>query len=277
MCAGNNATGALGDGTTHATSTPVNVPLANVVQVSAGAGFACAIDVSKALYCWGWNPYGQLGNGSLGGPDNDGVASPQPVVGLTNVVTVAAGRTSACAIADGPDGKGAYCWGSNTNGETGIGTTGTNEPTPSRVMLMGTLPPVQVVVGSAHACALLEDGSVQCWGANINLQLSMPCTPSACYSSIPVVIHGIAGATQLTATTDGACVIRSGKVICWGDNATIGTKGAFTNAVAITGGGAQCTLLADSSVWCWGANDDGEVGSGSVGGQFVNPTSVQGL
>lgn len=114
-CWGNNENGQLGIGTTGAThqNTPQTVPgLVGVVDISAGARFACAARLDNTVVCWGSNSFGQLGDGSV-----TASASPKVVPSLTTVKEISAGYDHACALTSTHK---VACWGSNSNGQLGL-------------------------------------------------------------------------------------------------------------------------------------------------------------
>ena len=134
VCWGGNTFGELGNGNTTSSSVPVQVTglTSGVTSVSLGQYSACALTTSGAVMCWGWNGYGQLGNGSAAMYSS----VPVQVTGLTGGATsVTAGYTSACAVV----ACGVVCWGENNAGQLGNNST-TDSSVPVSVDLLGTSP-----------------------------------------------------------------------------------------------------------------------------------------
>jgi alpha-tubulin suppressor-like RCC1 family protein len=137
-------------------------------------------------------------------------------------VSFAFGFTFACAVLD--DGSVA-CWGTNTSGELGRGRTSFLED-PGPVVGLASKAKA-VAVGQAHACALLDDGSVECWGVGLEGQVG-------------------------DGTTNGSLTAKP-------------VHSLPSRVVAlIAGGDSTCTILDDQSAWCWGANDQGQLGDGTT-------------
>ena len=202
QCWGNNAEGQLGDGTTVSSNVPVSVTglgstasTAAIIRVASGAAHSCALSLSGAVRCWGNNNAGQLGNGTT-------TSSPSAVAvtGLSSgVKAIAAGNSHSCAVTSV---GGVKCWGDNTSGELGDGTT-TNRSSPVDVVGLAS-GVVSVTAGAADTCALLEAGGVKCWGNNAAGQLGDATTTDR---STPVIPSGFSpappGAPKITAATAG--------------------------------------------------------------------------
>ena len=109
------------------------------------------------MKCWGRNDDGQLGKA----PDEEIHATALEIAGVRNAERLAAGEGQACAVMAGGT---VQCWGANEEGELGMGTRSTTE-LPQR-SVNGLSAVRDVCIGSAHACALTEDGAIHCWGAN---------------------------------------------------------------------------------------------------------------
>ncbi|UXR65760.1 hypothetical protein EZJ49_05795 [Bdellovibrio bacteriovorus] len=190
VCWGGNQTGQLGDGTGISSNSPVAVSgLTNIKRIVAGSsawmndGISCALLESGQVQCWGSNHSGTLGNG-----DNAVTHSlvPIEVVGLSDIKDInigygndSNGNGTACAITSNGD---LYCWGSNSTGMVGDGTTSPTY-TPLKV---ANLSGVQISIalgeggdnGSGHSCALNAQEHYSCWGANYAGQLGDGTTSS---------------------------------------------------------------------------------------------------
>lgn len=171
------------------------------------------------------------GGSSSGDPLPDGGGG-----GLTiQARALAAGGRHSCAISAG---KTVRCWGANEAGQLGRGNTSAGAAT-TVADTLNVSNAVHVAAGGEHSCAILADGTVQCWGLNERGQLG-----------------------------DGTRELHSEPV----------AVKDLKNAVALSLGGAHsCALLADGTVWCWGGNQFGAVGDGTKGDDRLTPVKVQGL
>lgn len=199
-------------------------------RLTAGAGHTCVIADAGETYCWGSNVYGQLGDGTQ--TDRDG---PVRATALSVQATaIVAGWNHTCVIT--PAG-GAQCWGLNQFGQLGDGST---TETDVAVDVVGLSSGVQAIAGGRrHGCALLQSGSMQCWGANDYGQLG---TGDTAASLVPVTVSDLG-------------------------NSVIGiAAGEYSTCAILSGGAAKC----------WGRNDAGQLGNGTRANTLV-PTPVTGL
>jgi alpha-tubulin suppressor-like RCC1 family protein len=191
--------------------------------VAAGWGHSCALIKDGTIWCWGWNQYGQLGNGdkSVDGTTNVVSKVPVQVQGVTQAVAVATGDYHTCAVIKGGT---VQCWGWNYRGQLGNGLSGTGvfSAVPTSVSQLSNA--LSVVAGENHTCAMLSDSTVSCWGRNDSHQLATGDvaqreTPASVLtgSSTPTALTNV---TVLAATQNHTCAIQStGAIYCWGYDA----------------------------------------------------------
>ena len=288
-CWGWNSWGELGDATTNNSTTPqmLNGLKEKVIGIAAGYGHTCALLDNGTASCWGLNDAGELGNGTTIATPPFGVLAPQTVSGLSGATAIVAGGDHTCVVlASG----GAQCWGSNSNGQLGNGTT-TLSSVPVGVWLDDMAAQGAVHLSSnelaLYSCALMASGSAQCWGFNPFGQLGNGTTTS---STSPVALSELSGMKEISNSSNAPCaLLPDGTVQCWGHNlyGALG-DGTFTDSVtpvqvALNGVKAiasgyefTCALRSGGTVACWGLNDQGQLGDGT----FTNsgtPVAVSGL
>jgi alpha-tubulin suppressor-like RCC1 family protein len=179
-CFGYNGNGQLGDGTSTSRKTPADVTglTAGVTGLSANQYGACAVLASGGVKCWGYNGYGQLGNGSTSSS-----YTPVDVTGITTAGSVAMGGMHACAVLRTGEVK---CWGYGGYGQLGNGSSSSSY-TPVSVSGSTCGPAyTSIALGYGHTCALMSSGGVSCWGYGGYGQLGNGST-SYQYSPQPVV------------------------------------------------------------------------------------------
>lgn len=287
-CWGKNDTGQLGDGSTVHRNAPVTVTGLSgttTIAVSAGQSHACALSSAGALRCWGGNGYGQLGDGTT-----TRRLSAVAVVGLAGSVVTAFGtgdRHSCARISDGSW----RCWGSNAEGQLGIGGV-LQRPLPVRVSGLAGLPVTALAAGAWHSCALISGGTVRCWGRNQYGQLG---DGSNSPRPTPTLVSALGGltVTAISAGESHACArIVDGSLRCWGRNdrgqlgdgsnvdrnapVLVGGLAGVTIVAVGVGAGHTCALDHLGVVRCWGRNDDGQLGDGTNTDRPL-PVAVVGL
>ncbi|MCS6772918.1 MAG: hypothetical protein NZ693_02260 [Thermoflexales bacterium] len=170
FCWGDNAYGQLGDGAFNKRNTPGLVPGmdSGVVAVAAGWYHTCAIKVGGALFCWGRNGFGQIGDGTT-----ITATTPVAVQGMgSGVRTVAGGEGFTCAIKT--DGA-VFCWGRNSHGQLGTGNSN-NSTTPVAVSAPLNANTLGVALGDFHVVGIRLGGCLHTWGANFSGQLGLGTT-----------------------------------------------------------------------------------------------------
>jgi len=294
-CWGDNENGQLGNGVsnigTDATK-PVTVKnlSASVTALSTGNATNCVLQHNSGAWCWGYNGYGQLGDGTTTSSD-----VPVAVKGLPgNLAQISVGFEHDCALLF--DGT-VRCWGSNSHGQLGDGST-SDSKTPVTVTGLGGV--VQIAVSDSLSCALRSAGDVWCWGADNFGELGDGKSGSSNDSKVPVQVISLPGAaTSIADSDETVCATMVGELVdCWGDNsvgelgtgsvglpamdsAPLGSLLASDGTVDVSGGGGAtfCGLDTSQKAFCWGDNSVGELGDGMSGTPTDSgtPVAVQGL
>jgi alpha-tubulin suppressor-like RCC1 family protein len=285
MCWGYNRHNELGDGTRVERWRPVRVSGldGNVRSITTGARHGCALTDGGAVKCWGYNYYGQLGDGS-----NADHPAAVDVPGLTRGVTaIAAGALHTCALTS----SGVKCWGYNGAGQLGDGTD-VERWTPVDLASLGD-DVISIAAGDSHSCAILRSGGVKCWGDNRYGQLGDGTTERRL---TPVGVSALSGGVTALALGDRhSCAIDDGAVKCWGDNrygelgdgTTLGrltpvAVPGLSGAIAIAAGsgpapsGHTCALMRSGAMKCWGYNGWAQLGDGTTVDRR-RPVGVAGL
>jgi Regulator of chromosome condensation (RCC1) repeat len=273
-----------------------------VVAVAGGFGFNCALLNNRTIKCWGSNANGELGLGDTferGGAPND-MGGNLPVVDLGGPVAAIAVGGAPCAILANGSLK---CWGWNGFGLLGQGDATSRGGLPGQ--MGNALRPIdlgpgrtvlKVSVGSEHACAILDNQTVKCWGYNGMGQLGIGDTtsrgnnPGQMGASLPVVDFGPGRtASSISVGSGSACALLDNSTVkCWGGNSsgqlglgdrrargsTSGDMGAALPTINLgTGRTAKslavfqnraCAILDNDELKCWGDNSDGVLGLGDV-------------
>jgi alpha-tubulin suppressor-like RCC1 family protein len=278
FCWGANDLGQLGDpslGDHHEPQLLTGV--ANVAALAAGGDFSCALGDDGAVRCWGDDSAGQLGDGGAAA----GSPAPVAVPGLgADIQALVARGQHACALT----ALGLLtCWGANSDGQIGDGTTTASRPptlvndpsaTPTRLPAF-----TAVAVGGAHTCAVAAEG-LYCWGANAQGQVSAANPGASLPRPTPVPGMGAIDPVAVTAGAQHTCVLSAGASVgCWGSNSSdqLGGGTPIGNAAGVVAGAAfTCALGKDGAVFCWGDNRFGQLASGGDTVR-VTPAPVPGL
>ena len=255
----------------------------DATALALGNSFGCVLTARGTVECWGRNLEGELGDGTvLNRPD------PRAVVGVEGAVEVACGHGHACARMDG---GALWCWGNNSNGQLGNGLTGASY-TPTPVLgLPTTTSTVQLALGRQSSCARMQSGEVFCWGRN---QAGQVGDGTLTQRTAAVKVTGLMDAVDLSAGANDFCAVRDGGFpVCWGDNgngelaqppdtvpyrATVSGIGNGLNKMGHieVADSTVCNVRSDDTLFCWGANDGGEVGNGTVNTPVTIPTGLGG-
>jgi alpha-tubulin suppressor-like RCC1 family protein len=289
-CSGHNGLGQLGDGTITHSSTPVPVfQMTQAAGVTAGGFHSCAVLRDGTVRCWGQNDVGQLGDGTT-----TSSSTPVTVNGITSAIAVAAGYKHTCALVQNGTVK---CWGDNSYGELGDGNAILSPqrggPSTSHSSIPVTVVGIDTAVAVTasdgyHSCAVLQNGSVNCWGDNVSGQLGDGTRATAV---TPVAVAGITTAVAVSSGDFHTCgVLGNGSVMCWGlnfsgqlgdgtgwdSNTPVQVSGISTATAVSAGVIHTCAVLQDGTARCWGYNSNGQLGDGTTTNRYA-PAAVSGV
>ncbi|MDC0711776.1 RCC1 repeat-containing protein [Stigmatella sp. ncwal1] len=257
------------------------------VRLAGGSAHSLAIRQDGTVWAWGYNAYGQIGDGTA-----TSRASPVQVSGLTGAVSVAAGTNYSLALKS--DGT-VWGWGYNRYGNLGDNTT-TNRSTPVQVLSLSGVISIASSIYNYQSFAVKSDGTVWAWGYNGDGALgdnstTVRYTPVQVKQSVGGVVSALTDVVAIDAGVNHTLALKSnGTVWAWGSNASgqIG-NGTLANqlaavqvvnlfdAVAISAGtDYSLALKADGTVVAWGVNTNGQLGTGSTTNS-ASPLSVSGL
>jgi alpha-tubulin suppressor-like RCC1 family protein/uncharacterized protein YjdB len=260
-----------------------------VLRLAAGQEHGCALNGAGQAFCWGANWGGQLGDGSTADP----ALSPRPVAGSQLFTGIAAGAAHSCGLA--ADGS-VFCWGNNSYGQLGTGTTATSL-VPARVTAPAGVVFIAIAAGDYHSCGVAASGAAYCWGSQLAGELGVGSTvPETCTSAAgslpcstrPVEVAGGIRFTRITAGNLFTCAVaENAMAYCWGLNSTgnlgNGTlsgrdvptvvAGAYAFASISAGAFHACGLTVRGQALCWGLAEQGQLGAALQPGDTCSTSS----
>lgn len=288
----------------------------DVNAIAAGGAHSCALKTNGRIACFGHSYFNELGRpramdpactapffyayGAVAEHTCSGEMT-EATSNLANAARLALGETHSCALAGGS----VHCWGTNVLGQLGVPGAQVGELAAQQVVTDPTaMTPIDQVSaiasgGGKHVCAL-RAGKVLCWGSNASGQLGVDPATTA-QRAHAVAVAGIDDATAIGVADGVTCAVRTGgSVWCWGaaESGQLGDGGAIdgglvsfrplqikgpngtgnlTGVRAVAPGRRHvCVQKTDGTVWCWGKNDRGQLGDGTVV-DSIYPVQVKGL
>jgi len=282
------------------------IPLGGAAtQITLGIFHVCALLQGGSVKCWGYNSDGELGIGDTVDrgdmPNQMGSALPAVNLGAgRSAKKIVAGNFHTCAILDN---GGVKCWGWNVQGQLGYGDTTARGGTSAQ--MGNALPAVDlgtgrqatdIAAGGTHTCALLDNGSLKCWGRNNVGQLGIGdannrgATANQMGNMLPPVNlgTGLRALVAFTGISSSCTLLDTGDVKCWGENLSgelgLGNKITHGESPARTGDNLPtvnvgsgrkvlaltirehhaCAVLDDYKIKCWGDNAKGQLGLGDT-------------
>jgi alpha-tubulin suppressor-like RCC1 family protein len=271
-CWGFNGFGQLGDGSYVPSELPVRVlNITNAVGVATDGNHSCAVLTTKHVECWGDDNDYQLGNAKAGYSSQ----VPMEVEGIGDAQQLALDQGASCSLLATQH---VVCWGYNYANDFGR-TTPTASQAP--VEVPGLEDAVQLSIG-AGACAVLENGKVECWGGSFSANGSLS------------EVTGVNNALQVAVGNGFACAeLVSHHLDCWGSNNEHGQLGngtlasgsntptevhGISRAIQIAAGiNEACATIEGGDAVCWGEGQEGQLGNGSLSERSAVPVTVDGI
>ena len=291
---GSNGFGQLGDGTTTMRTIPVAVNTSGalagktVTAIAAGTSHSIARTSDGKVFAWGYNGFGQLGDGSTTTRTTPVAVDMSGALFGKTVLSIEAGASY--NLAHTSDGQ-IFAWGDNSSGQLGDGTANTRT-TPVVVNMTDALlgkAVTAITAGAYHSFALTSDGQAFAWGSNFYGQLGDRTTTQR---NMPVGVYtgGLLTNKKVVANASGKnhslALTSDGQVFAWGDNSrgqlgdgtttqrttpvAIDTSGALAGKTVIAIAAAEyhsLALTSDGQVFAWGYNSSGQLGNGSTSQQ----------
>ncbi len=240
-------------------------------QITAGSSHTCSLSTEGDVFCWGDNFFGQVGERTT--PFSTIERTPIPVMDV-EFRAVAAGGTHTCALSMAGQ---MYCRGNNGSGQLGAGTLSTYEG--PVLVNAGGIEFLAVTAGERHTCALSADGDVYCWGLNVAGQLGDGATDNR-HEPTPVLSGGEKFQAIAAGYYHSCALTETGDAYCWGLNedgqlgdgttdsrsvpTLVDTPGGVLWQAITAGQFHSCALSTDGDAYCWGRNQDGQLGDGTT-------------
>jgi len=267
-CWGFNKKGQLGNGSNKSSAKPFKVTgVGPAAQLASGWRHSCVVDNEHKVFCWGYNKFGQLGVGEF---KKDKYVPTQVTFGfnqsgLAMDIAIGAGSTHTCLL---DNGNSVWCWGNNSEGQLGLGST-TSQASPVQVAgVVATL----IGAGRGHTCAKTSSNGLTCWGSNEYGQFG---SGNKVSSTSPVTTTMPTDIQKLAMGVSHSCIIGVDQQLwCFGANKDgqlgVGDYADKTMPHAVMSGiqnaGAgykhTCAVDLEFKLYCWGKSSWGQLGTG---------------
>lgn len=251
--------------------------LGEIISVGTGDEHSVALKADGAVWVWGSNSYGQLGDGT-----KTSSKEPKELSTISNVIAIAAHNDHTMALKN--DGT-VWAWGDNEYGQLG---NGVEIDSSNPVQVLGLSDVVTISAGGTHCAVLKKDGSVWTWGRNYYGQLGSYSTKN---SSRPVQVVGISDVVTISiGERHNLALLKDGTVWAWGSN-DYGELGNGTDELSsipvqvaglsdvtaiVAGNSFSAAVKSDGTLWVWGSNEYGQLGIGNTKNSLM-PIKVNGL
>ena len=261
-------------------------------SISVGAFHSCGFTTANEAYCWGAGFFGRLGTGNTT-TVNEPTLVLKPI-GVSAWKNISAGSDHNCGITTANE---AYCWGNGNSGRLGTGnTTSVNEPT-EVINPIGVSGWKSISAGRFHSCGVTTDNQAYCWGIGENGGLGTGNETTVSEPTPVINPTGVSGWNSISAGTRYSCGITTdNEAYCWGygvfgqlgtgNTTSVNKPTPVINPTGVskwnsisTSGSHSCGLTTDNQAYCWGAGDDGRLGTGNETKvnkptPVINPTGV---
>ncbi len=273
-CWGGNSQGELGNGDLTVTSStyPLQVAtdasgtaLTGVTNVQVGdSGYtACAIAAGGAVWCWGYGTYGQLGTGfKNSSPFAVKVVDTSTSAQFMGAAQLAVSLYHACAVKTDHT---LWCWGDNSEGQIGVGSSATTIPNPTQVTALFSMVGNVTTTDTYYynTCAAIMDNTVYCWGGNgygelgNGLMSGMALVPSQVLTAAATPLTGAASVIDWNSAYKMCALKMDGSMWCWGTTADLYavplTDSTTAQVTGITIAGRDCYLDNGDLLWVNGS------------------------
>jgi alpha-tubulin suppressor-like RCC1 family protein len=255
----------------YSSSKRSGVPLENVSQITVMNDHKCVLKNDGTIWCWDFNDDGELGDGTAVNRANP----VQESTAATDWAYVSAGNDHTCAVKTGGT---LYCWGKNTDGQLGLGSSGADVLNPTQVGTDTDWASVSAM--GSHTCAIKTGGTLYCWGQNGYGEIGNDTTGADQLS--PLQVGTDTNWASVSGGWNHTCARKTnGTIYCTGqdDEGQLGQGGAIpgTDLTTMTqvgtdtdwayldsGADYNCAVKTGGTLYCWGKGTNNQLGNGTA-------------